>query len=838
VTVRNDATRLLLRPADRRRPRAVVARQGQVLLDADLDHGTGHLLDRVETAGDDTFGSPGRLVVPAGSTGFAITAAASPADCGIGPGHGYLRGWLLENVLSSCTLATQPHPRTDTTPAAPFLLALKALVRHVDPVEEPAWTDTALGDAQASGRALLDWQVFPFAPTPPWKTAPSCATAATGPDWARMVTRSTGTLAVVPDTAPPVTDPCSLAPSGGYSRAENLLYRVEVHGGTARTNFPTADGPRFGLAGLKIKMSRRNASVMARIMTTAGAEVTVTPPPLDPLNWFAPGTYAEVVSVHDDVDAQDAAGTERLFRVAKTTDTVVTLENAAKPLLGAVGGKTRWFLRLWDAFPDGSGVATVSTANDPNLSQPIDLGDGLSVRVGAGTDAVAGTILRRGDHWTFAARADGTVDWPAGSPHETPHGPETRYAPLAVVSTSAGSPQAEDCRIPLATLTDRTLLYRGGDGQEVPVPAAGSFATLPGRLRVAVMRGQTPVTGATVRWSVPGGGPAVRVNGQSVDTVTTIDVDTGADGLCEVDWAIDAAQPGAVHQVQAELLSAAGTAEGPAVVFTAGFRTADATSYRPGACDVLAKATNVQDALDTLCVNLGGPAAPPPTLQLTSVRLADPAGNPTDLLVEDLILNGLEVPHIAFASAIGIGVSGPPLDAQPQPFDPIVEVELDLPYPTTDPDRRYWALASRPPGGGPLITGTFGFQRVRLDGDVGVIPKGDGFFDGGLLWKPSAQAFQFLESLPFHHGGFTLLDGGLKDLGWTGEPRYPRLLCRLRVRSAHVWSLDPETGGRIYLNAEHLGTVDNATRRELLVKDRDPQRAADLDMFFFLAIKS
>ena len=416
--------------------------------------------------------------MPAGSTAFKITAAASPADCGIGPGHGYLRGWLLENVTDPCTLATQPHPRTDTTLAAPYLLAIKALVRHVDPVEEPAWADAALGDAQAAGRALLDWQVFPFAPSPPWGTSPTCATATTAADWVELVQPSTGTLAVIPDATPPVTDPCSLAPAGGYSRAENLLYRIEVHGGTVRADLPTFDGPRFGLAGMKIKMSRRNASVMARITKITGTEVTVTPPSLDPLNWFATGTYAEVVSVHDDVDPRDAAGTERLFRVAKATDTIVRLEDAATPLLTAVAGKPGWFLRLWDAFPDGSGVATVSPAG-PKLSQPIDLGDGLKVRVGAGSDAVAGAILRRGDHWTFAARADGTVDWPAGSPHETPHGPETRYAPLAVVSTSAGAPEGEDCRIPLATLTNRVLLYRGGDGQELPAPAGGGSSRCP-----------------------------------------------------------------------------------------------------------------------------------------------------------------------------------------------------------------------------------------------------------------------------------------------------------------------------------------------------------------------
>ena len=86
------------------------------------------------------------------------------------------------------------------------------------------------------------------------------------------------------------------------------------------------------------------------------------------------------------------------------------------------------------------------------------------------------------------------------------------------------------------------------------------------------MRGRMPVTGATVRWSLPAAGPSVEINGQQVDAATTVDLDTGAEGLCEVDWAIDAGAPPGAHQVQAGLLSASGTGEGPAVVFTAGFR--------------------------------------------------------------------------------------------------------------------------------------------------------------------------------------------------------------------------------------------------------------------------
>ena len=155
MTIRNDATRTRIRIREKRRPRAVVTRQGQVLLDTDLDQQSRHHLERLEIETADTLGSPGRLLVPAGNNGFQITPDGASANFNIGAGRGYLGGWLVENI-ATCKLATQPHPRPGDTLTAPSIIGLKALVRHLDPVEEPELADRALGDAQASGRALVD----------------------------------------------------------------------------------------------------------------------------------------------------------------------------------------------------------------------------------------------------------------------------------------------------------------------------------------------------------------------------------------------------------------------------------------------------------------------------------------------------------------------------------------------------------------------------------------------------------------------------------------------------------------------------------------------------------
>ncbi len=832
MTVRNDNTRLRIASPDRRRFRAVIARQGQVPLDADFDHQSKHQLDRVEIETLDSLGSPGRLVFPAGGSGFKITPGGTPVTFDIQPGRGYLDGWLLENT-ASCRLTTQPHPRTGDGVAVTTVIALKSLVRLVDPVEDPVLADVALGDAVAAGRTRNDWQVFPFAIA----GAPTCATVAADGQWQKMIAPSTGRLAVSVQSSAPPTDPCSLNPAGGYSRLENLLYRVEVEGGTTEMSYPIIDGPRFQLEGLKVKFSRRNASVLVRITGQTLAELTVTPPVIDPRNWFAPGTYAEIVCLDDDLDPRPALANTRLFKVANAHDDKVILE-ATGPQITSTGvnpANNRWFLRLWDSFPGATapGLVTVVTGGG-TTSQAIDLGDGLSI-------ALSGGVFRRGDYWTFAARADGSVDWPQtlGVPDTmTPHGPEVRYAPLAVYGGVA-APTFEDCRIPFATLTDRALLYRGGDGQSVFAPGGSGMVPLPAKLRVAVMRGETPVLGASVLWSYVGPpGGSCQINGATVSAATPFGpVVTDANGLVQVTWSIDAGQPFANHQVQAVIVDASGSTSRPPVIFSSTFRTAQETSYTPGSCKHLIGVDNVQEALDTLCEKI---VETRPTLHLTGIRLpGGVTGSPIELLKpdENVILNGLEFPSDRLMRGLAFTFDQGPLGCTPAAYDPIVEVEVDLPYPASDFDKLYWATAAGIPRSHntpDTLSRPFGFQRVRLDGTVEVGKKEE---EPGLTWTPSEQAAKFLQRSYLHQFGYrsVLLDDDLKRMGWVGPGLpIPRVLCRIRLRSAHIWTIHKKTKEQIYLNAEHLGTRGPTTRRELIWRDVDPQWAADLEMFVYL----
>ncbi|OLL27487.1 hypothetical protein BTH42_32095 [Burkholderia sp. SRS-W-2-2016] len=828
MTIRNDATRLRIPMSDPRRPRAVVARQGMALLDTDLDQQSRHQLDRIETETADTLGPPDDLLVPAGNDGFHITPGATAATFKIGAGHGYLDGWLLENP-SSCTNGTQPHPRNDDGVVSPAIIGIKALVRYIDSVEDSGLADVALGDAQASGRSLVDWQVFPLAIG--GANPVSCATGAADAQWRSLIAGSTGKLTVIEQAAVASTDPCSLTPAGGFNRMENLCYRFEIHDGVPDAAFPDADGPRFQLDKLRIKFSRRNASVLARVTKVSGNEITVGAPPLDQRNWFAPGQYAELVSVHDDVDPRQALKTERLYRVALAADDRVVLEEQSAGDIAAVGadGNGGWLLRLWDAFSDGEGLATVVAAGGAVQSQDIDTGDGLIVKAGLGT-------FRRGDYWTCAARANGSVDWPktGATPQAmTPHGPEVRYASIAAMNGAPGAIVLDDCRIPFGMLSDRIPVYRGGDGQNLFTTATAGMVALPGKLRVGVVRGEHPVNGAAVKWSFVGpAGGSCQINGTLCDAANSPQTFTDANGLAQVEWAIDAARHGDSHQVQASLVDAGGLVV-PPILFTAAFETAARTAYMPGKCAHLTNVNNVQDALDTLCSKIGAPQKTR-VISLRSIVLIDQQKKPIQLIEEDLILNGRSVYERAFVGGIFFGFDTMPDHVEED--QPVAEIELDLPYPATDPDRLYWRAATVP-SDAPLAQ-PFGFQRVRLDGTVSKVDDGQNFGapgEHGIVWLPSPQARDFLISASSHMFGAFITQAyasQLKDAGWKTGWRPSRVLCRIRLRSAHIWS--DTTDGRIYLNAEHLGTSRQATGIELLTNEVDPQRAADLDMFIYL----
>ena len=392
-------------PADGPAPsRAVVPRQGQALLDADLDQQPGTRSPGSRPRRPTPSASPGRLVVPAASTGVRDhrgRLARSRRD--------RRRPRLPRRLAAGEPRRVHPHhpaapPHRGERQARPTSWSSRRWCATSTRSRSRRTPTRRLGDAQAAGRSLVDWQVFPFSPAAPW-TAPGCGNVTAHPDWARLVAPSTGTLAVVPDSAPPATDPCSLAPAGGYSRAENLCFRIEVDGGTVRIGLPhrRRTPVRAGRAAGEAVASQRigdgahrRRQRLRRDRRAAGARPAQLVRPRPPRR-------ARLLARRRG-PARCGSGAPRVPG-GKATDSVVTLDAAAAATLA---GKTGWFLRLWDAFPDGKGTATVTTTStEPDVSQDIDLGDGVKIRLGAGAGGATSTTFRRGDHWTFAARADG-----------------------------------------------------------------------------------------------------------------------------------------------------------------------------------------------------------------------------------------------------------------------------------------------------------------------------------------------------------------------------------------------------------------------------------------------
>jgi hypothetical protein len=493
--------------------------------------------------------------------------------------------------------------------------------------------------------------------------------------------------------------------------------------------------------------------------------------------------------------------------VAQASDDRVTLaagDPIPLPAANALGAA--WYLRLWDVFPNFAPAAT-ATPTGGAMNVEIDCGDGVLVTVWSALSGM--TLFRRGDWWSFTARADGTIDWPLDAANNplprVPDGPPIHYARLAAVAGPTATPV--DCRPIFAPLTQQfTLLYRGGDGQlasliDDPAP----FVPLRAKARVAVESGGLPIINRQVRWSIPAGTPPGQING-AAGQVTTL---TDSNGLAEVTWALDRTQPAAEHALLAELVASPGMPVTP-LRFSASFETARRTSYVPG-CDLLSNTNNVQDALDKLCSNIG--AAPvPDTLQLRRIRLL--SGN-VELIRDDVILNAIEIDPDQLVEGIEFTCDRGPLAGAHAPFDPIVDLEIELPYPVTAPDFDYWAR--------PLdLTLPFATQRIRLDGPVDV--------GGNLItWKATREVVRFLQSARTHLFG----EGG-KAL--FAAENVLRVLTRLRLRSQFIW-IGIEDNRRVYLNAEHLGVAGPITRRELDLKLRDPQLAGDLDMFFYLVVR-
>ncbi|MEV5986955.1 DUF6519 domain-containing protein [Streptomyces sp. NPDC052051] len=450
-----DLSRSTFRPE--RHYSAVVAQQGRVQLDADLNEQTAIQLHQARTLAADLIGRHGG---PSGATGFRIEYRGGTHDLDTLRIHGgryYVDGilcdadrpapgtpvpdddaeeppvpeaddfWDYWNQPDGVRDPERPGDRLPSPAQSPFVACLTVWERAVCAAEDPALREVALGAAlpDTAVRTKVVWQVLPVTLSAlgveDAKPSPQAVRDAFE-EWARAESAPTAHLAARgerPEHAD--DDPCLVHPDAHYRGPENQLYRVEVH----------ADG---GAEDATFKWSRENGSVVF---------------PVDELD----GTWVRLASLGLDSKLDLEVGDRVEF-----TDTAHASRREAQPLLRVEeldlpGRRVRLsaepeqrvgrlphlhpFLRRWDHH-DGPRRQGRTTALKGG-AVPVTEGEWIPLEDGVEIYFAEGGAYRTGDHWLIPARtATGGVEWATDAARrpllQAPAGIARHFAPLALIT--------------------------------------------------------------------------------------------------------------------------------------------------------------------------------------------------------------------------------------------------------------------------------------------------------------------------------------------------------------------------------------------------------------------
>ncbi|MGW1024863.1 DUF6519 domain-containing protein [Streptomyces sp. NPDC002577] len=457
-----DLSRSTFRPE--RHYSAVIAQQGRVQLDADVNEQTAIQLHQLRTLTADLIGPHGG---PRDAAGFRIEYVGGKHDIDtlyIHGGRYYVDGILCDADRPAPGTAVpdegadeqeqdsaeppaywtywdqpdgfrdpeKPGDRLPSPAQSPFLVYLKVWERAVSAAEDPALREVALGAAlpDTAVRAKVVWQALPLSlaeleieDTDPSKEVVRAAFGR----WAQRQAAPSARLAARserPDHAD--EDPCLVKPDARYRGPENQLYRVEVHAGGDAKN-------------ATFKWSRENGSVVF---------------PVDGLD----GTWVELASlgyddkldldVGDHVEFTDTAYASRLeplplLRVEELDLPGHRVRLSAEPDPGVERlPHLHPLLRRWDHHegPKRQG----RTAALRNGAVPVTEGEWLPIEDGIEVYFAKGGTYRTGDHWIIPARtATGGVEWPTDPARrpllQAPSGIARHFAPLALVKGEGGA---------------------------------------------------------------------------------------------------------------------------------------------------------------------------------------------------------------------------------------------------------------------------------------------------------------------------------------------------------------------------------------------------------------
>ncbi|NTX07797.1 DUF6519 domain-containing protein [Myxococcus sp. CA040A] len=593
--MKGDFSRNTFRPA--KHYSGVRMQQGRVQLDADWNEHVDIQRYLDETTWRDIIGSSGTPQepgTPADQTGFAVVLIEGQLL--VRRGHYYVDGILCENEQEQA-LGAQPDLPGVPLPEVNgrYLAFLDVWRRHVTALEDTELREVALGGPDTATRTRTVWQARLYPLTGDQASGPveavPCHTFGT-PEWTPAELTSTGTLAARGEPEQVSDNPCIVAAEAGYRRLENQLYRVEVH----RAN--TSGGRAT------FKWSRDNGILYTRVESVDVDDrlLVVAEPGKDGYRRFQPNQWLELTNESRVLRGEPG----ELVRVEAVTGNRITIDTATWPVTLPSGALT---VRGWDTVGT-TGTVEVIPAADPTSPDSgwIPLESGVQVRFTAGH-------YRTGDYWLIPARTvTRTVLWPrrAGVPtFESAHGIRHHYCALAVMERTNLGWTVHDCRKLFAPLTEhKTLVYAGGDGQEVmPTRTPAPPARLARPLRAGVFNGRIPVEGARVQFSVvtsEGNGTLEDVS-RPANTGTTIVVYTDVSGIAEAWWTpqIDGWQtvdhPRHSQVVEARLLDHGNEEVHAPLRYSASLSVASKVAYAPDtAQEILNETHTVQEALDTL----------------------------------------------------------------------------------------------------------------------------------------------------------------------------------------------------------------------------------------------
>jgi hypothetical protein len=412
----------------------VLAQQGRLLLDAELNEQNAIVLDYLRRLATDLIGP---FAGPVHHAGFAVEPVVQDGKCGavrLGRGHYYVYGLRCE--------APAPHQPAEQELAigeheAPFLVYLVVWEQAVSAVQAPELIDPALsaGVPDTTRRSQVRWR--PAA----GRGLPDRDDDLTGLD-PEAIVRAFHEYNADPHRRPtlgarahsggePEPGPATAPAPWGYRGVENQLYRVEVHrGGDAdRATFKWSrdnGSVEFGLEGLSEPDGEGvRTATLRRVWydTEQGLEVGDWVEFVDD-HWAPLGTPAALLQVQ---------GISLSTRQVTLQDTEGRRD---------VDPRLHPLLRRWDQQPGGEAAPNHGIALQQADRKWFELEDGVQIRFEAPE-----ARYERGDFWLIPARtATSGVLWPQSRDAQpaplaiTPDGPPRYLAPLALLRELPGQP--------------------------------------------------------------------------------------------------------------------------------------------------------------------------------------------------------------------------------------------------------------------------------------------------------------------------------------------------------------------------------------------------------------